>query len=170
MSNIIIHLSGGYSEGDTPVPIPNTEVKPFCADDTSGATPWESKSLPGYLSKGQAFGLPLNSSKRMHNYRKFKDYHIERLRKPENAKIYFSVACDDYKKNKDIGAFLLAIGDVAEARGINFDDFLKEVGIFDEVTALAQKELSAEGSFESDRNSEELKGQTKPIIRFFRWL
>ena len=75
----------------------------------------------------------------MHNYRNFKDYHIERLRDPEDAKIYFSVACDDYKKNKDIAAFLLAIGDVAEARGINFDDFLKEVGIFEEVKALAEE-------------------------------
>ena len=32
------HLSGGYSEGAPPVPIPNTAVKPFCADDTAGAT------------------------------------------------------------------------------------------------------------------------------------
>ena len=54
--------------------------------------------------------------------------------------------------------------------GSNFDDFLKEEGIFDEVKALAQKELSVEGSLESERNSEDLKGPTKPIIRFFRWL
>lgn len=54
--------------------------------------------------------------------------------------------------------------------GSNFDDFLKEVGIFDEVKALAQKELSAEGSLESNSNSEDLKGPTKPITRFFRWL
>lgn len=54
--------------------------------------------------------------------------------------------------------------------GSNFDDFLKEEGIFDEVKTLAQKELSAEGSLKSDQNSEELKGQTKPITRFFRWL
>ncbi len=106
----------------------------------------------------------------MHNYRKFKDYHIEQLRDPEDAKIYFSVACDDYKKNKDIGDFLLAVSDVAEARGINFDDFLKEAGIFEEVKALAQKELSVEGSLKSDQNSEDLKGPTKPITRFFRWL
>ncbi len=88
----------------------------------------------------------------MHNYRNFKDYHIERLRDPEDARRYFSVACADYKENKDIGAFLLAVGDVAEARGSNFDDFLKEAGIFDEVSAL--------------RASEELSG---PINRFFQW-
>ena len=46
-------LSGGYSEGDPPVSIPNTVVKPFSADDTSGATPRESKSLPGNLSQGR---------------------------------------------------------------------------------------------------------------------
>ena len=35
----------GYNrERDTPVPIPNTEVKPFIADDTWGADPRESKS------------------------------------------------------------------------------------------------------------------------------
>jgi hypothetical protein len=27
-------ISGGNAEGATPVPIPNTEVKPFRADDT----------------------------------------------------------------------------------------------------------------------------------------
>ena len=32
--NLEIKVSGGYAEGATPVPIPNTEVKPFWADDT----------------------------------------------------------------------------------------------------------------------------------------
>ena len=49
----------------------------------------------------------------MHNYRKFKDYHIEQLRDPDDAKIYLSVAIEDYEKDKDIDAFLLAIRDVA---------------------------------------------------------
>ena len=35
----IKRLSGGYSEGEPPVPIPNTVVKPFSADDTSGGDP-----------------------------------------------------------------------------------------------------------------------------------
>ena len=38
---------GGHSEGETPVPIPNTEVKPFSADGTATARWWESRSPPG---------------------------------------------------------------------------------------------------------------------------
>jgi hypothetical protein len=37
---------GDHSEGETPVPIPNTEVKPFSADGTAWATVWESRTLP----------------------------------------------------------------------------------------------------------------------------
>ena len=39
-------ISGGHSEGDPPVPIPNTEVKPFSADNTRLETSWEDKTLP----------------------------------------------------------------------------------------------------------------------------
>ncbi len=35
---------GYYRVGDTPVPIPNTEVKPCIADDTWRAASWESRS------------------------------------------------------------------------------------------------------------------------------
>ena len=52
----------------------------------------------------------------MHNYRKFKDYHIEQLRDPEDAQIYLSVALEDYEKDGDIEAFLIAIRDVVEAQ------------------------------------------------------
>ena len=38
--------SGGNGEGDPPVPIPNTEVKPLCADGTWLETARESRSLP----------------------------------------------------------------------------------------------------------------------------
>ena len=100
----------------------------------------------------------------MHNYRNFKDYHIERLRDPEDAKIYFSVACDDYKETKDIAAFLLAVGDVAEASGRNFDDFLKEVGIFDEVSDLCASEVVA-----VDNRSKFFEDLTKPIVLFLQW-
>ena len=55
----------------------------------------------------------------MHNYRKFKDYHIEQLRDPDDAKIYLSVAIEDYEKDKDIDALLLAVKDVTEAQKIN---------------------------------------------------
>ena len=53
----------------------------------------------------------------MRHYSKFKDYHIDQLRDPQDAKIYLSVALEDYEKNEDIDAFLLAVRDVAEAQG-----------------------------------------------------
>ncbi|MCZ6676547.1 MAG: putative addiction module antidote protein [Candidatus Poribacteria bacterium] len=53
----------------------------------------------------------------MRKQRKFIDYHIEQLRDPEDAKIYLSVALEEYEENGDIEAFLLAVRDVAEAQG-----------------------------------------------------
>src|SRR5205823_2943797 len=44
-------VSGGYTARVTPVPIPNTEVKPRWADDTARVTAWERRSLPGLNSK-----------------------------------------------------------------------------------------------------------------------
>ena len=41
--------SGGYGGGETPVPIPNTAVKPSSADGTAWGTVWESRSPPGHL-------------------------------------------------------------------------------------------------------------------------
>ena len=38
---------GGHRSRVTPVPIPNTEVKPATADGTAAAGLWESRSLPG---------------------------------------------------------------------------------------------------------------------------
>ena len=37
--------------GETPVPIPNTMVKPQAADGTMLETAWESRWLPDYLKK-----------------------------------------------------------------------------------------------------------------------
>ena len=39
---------GGNRERATPVPIPNTEVKPLIADGTAWVTVWESRTLPGF--------------------------------------------------------------------------------------------------------------------------
>ena len=39
-------ISGGHGGGVTPVPIPNTAVKPARADGTWGETPWESRTPP----------------------------------------------------------------------------------------------------------------------------
>ena len=41
---------GGNRGRVTPVPIPNTEVKPATADGTACAGVWESRSLPGINS------------------------------------------------------------------------------------------------------------------------
>ena len=43
-------VSGGHGGRETPVPIPNTEVKPACADGTWGETPWESRSPPEFYN------------------------------------------------------------------------------------------------------------------------
>ena len=39
---------GDHGEGETPVPIPNTEVKSFSADGTAWVTVWESRTLPRF--------------------------------------------------------------------------------------------------------------------------
>ncbi len=39
-------FAGDYGGGATPVPIPNTVVKPACAHGTAWETAWESRSLP----------------------------------------------------------------------------------------------------------------------------
>ena len=38
--------SGGYCVGETPLPIPNREVKPYSADGTWPSRAWESRSPP----------------------------------------------------------------------------------------------------------------------------
>src|SRR5215203_2529282 len=57
---------GDDGGGDTPLPIPNREVKPASADGTAGQTPWESRSSPifycheqGLVVSGPEFGLGL---------------------------------------------------------------------------------------------------------------
>jgi hypothetical protein len=47
-----IQVFGGNGEGETPVPIPNTEVKPFCADGTAREAVWESRSPPKFFKPG----------------------------------------------------------------------------------------------------------------------
>src|SRR5678809_1588073 len=44
---------GGHRGRVTPVPIPNTEVKPATADGTACAGVWESRSLPGVISRAR---------------------------------------------------------------------------------------------------------------------
>ena len=61
----VFNVPGVLAGGATPVPIPNTEVKPSKADDTAAVRQWDSRTLPGYkkslLEKsGRLFYLPLN--------------------------------------------------------------------------------------------------------------
>ncbi len=46
---------GGHRSRVTPVPIPNTEVKPATADGTARAGGWESRSLPGINHQSPSF-------------------------------------------------------------------------------------------------------------------
>ena len=39
-------ILGDHGEGETPVPIPDTEVKPFSAYGTAWVTVWESRTSP----------------------------------------------------------------------------------------------------------------------------
>ena len=43
-------VSGGYGEGETPLPFPNRAVKPLSADGTWPARAWESRSPPVYFT------------------------------------------------------------------------------------------------------------------------
>ena len=58
-------ISGDNGEMDPPVPIPNTEVKPFSADGTWLETTWESRTLPDSTKKSlrRCLGLFLCGSR-----------------------------------------------------------------------------------------------------------
>ena len=45
------NFSGDFVGRVTPVPIPNTEVKPAGADGTARVTAWESRKSPGFFKK-----------------------------------------------------------------------------------------------------------------------
>ncbi len=53
----------------------------------------------------------------MRKYRNYEDGLKERLVEAEYAREYLSVALSEYEEDGDIEAFLLAVRDVAEARG-----------------------------------------------------
>src|SRR5215204_7157200 len=56
---------GDDSGGDTPLPIPNREVKPASADGTAEETPWESRSSP--ISHSAAHSFRDSASRRRRN-------------------------------------------------------------------------------------------------------
>jgi hypothetical protein len=47
-------FSGDFVGRVTPVPIPNTEVKPAGADGTARETAWESRKSPGLIKKARS--------------------------------------------------------------------------------------------------------------------
>ena len=47
---VLYKFSGDFVGRVTPVPIPNTEVKPAGADGTARVTAWESRKSPDLLS------------------------------------------------------------------------------------------------------------------------
>ena len=47
----------------------------------------------------------------------FEEYLIEKLEDPEYAQVYLETALEEYEKDRDSNAFLLALRDVAEAQG-----------------------------------------------------
>jgi hypothetical protein len=55
---------GGHSGGDTPLPIPNREVKPASADGTRGASPRESRTPPtSFADRDPRVGISIASVK-----------------------------------------------------------------------------------------------------------
>ena len=62
---------GGDSEGETPLPIPNREVKPLSADGTWPARAWESRSPPVFIRgppHGAALFMPCALKRRRFGY------------------------------------------------------------------------------------------------------
>ena len=53
----------------------------------------------------------------MKKSRPFEEYLIEKLEDPEYAQVYLETALEEYAKDRDSDAFLLALRDVAEAQG-----------------------------------------------------
>jgi 3'-phosphoadenosine 5'-phosphosulfate sulfotransferase (PAPS reductase)/FAD synthetase len=78
---------GDDSGGDTPLPIPNREVKPASADGTAGETPWESRSSP--ISHSAAHSFRDSASRRRRNALSWPDTSFGRNTTP-NGVSYWS--------------------------------------------------------------------------------
>ena len=55
----------------------------------------------------------------MREMRKYRDYLIERLADPEEAVAYLQTSQEEYRKDNDAAAFLLALQSIAEAQAGN---------------------------------------------------
>ena len=75
-------FSDGNVGGATPVPIPNTEVKPSSADDTAWVTVWESRSSPDVFTQSPRFperGLFLYTDR--HGLTQISEHGFTRIKK-----------------------------------------------------------------------------------------
>jgi len=61
--------------------------------------------------------MTTNKNNKIKRYRNFLDYHIEKLHDPKEAELYLEVSIEEYAKDGDTEAFLLALKDVAQAQG-----------------------------------------------------
>jgi probable addiction module antidote protein len=90
----------------------------------------------------------------MKPYTNFEEWHLKKLENPKRARAYLQLALEDYEQDHDTEAFLLAIRDVAKARG--------GIGKLAENTKLNRqslyKALSSEGNPKLDTLSTILHG------------
>ena len=56
---------------------------------------------------------------KMRQMRKYRDYLIEELSDPEEAIVYLEVSIEEYQKDGDTVAFLIALQSIAEAQAEN---------------------------------------------------
>jgi probable addiction module antidote protein len=64
----------------------------------------------------------------MRKLRSFQAFHLEELKDPEKVKAYIDVALEEYQRDNDVEAFLLALRDVAEAQG-GLGELAKRTGL-----------------------------------------
>jgi hypothetical protein len=75
-------VSGGHGGGETPVPIPNTAVKPASADGTWGVAPWESRTPPGFSGRRPQYGgvvAPPELRRHALSFHDFENYRLGSL-------------------------------------------------------------------------------------------
>lgn len=78
----------------------------------------------------------------MKPYTDFKDWHLEQLRDPEDARAYLQIALEEYEQDHDTQAFLLALRDVTEAQG-GIDVLSRRSGLTQETLSRMLSERDA---------------------------
>ena len=71
-------------------------------------------------------GTTTSGISKMREMRKYRDYLIEELSDPEEATAYLEVSREEYQKDGDAVAFLLALQNIAEAQAEN-DELVSQV-------------------------------------------